>query len=288
MVAKSGHDGTFRNWLGRIVRPLMSAIFSLGVISATITPALAQPASCDPAYWNALKAKAWEEAQREIEQNQNLIYMADSVLQYTCFDQFLQDLANAAPNMFSMSTRWGPVLGPNMANALNILVDNSLINYITLNFNNNGALGGRAGIGTYRPQVITAAGAAYHCDQMAQVWEAAKCMNFVDKPDIDDFFMLNKYVGWDPRQYSRTMAACTADGRWPANQNLALNNAQQYKTDTAALVAAFTSTTACSAPAIPTGVTVSQPGTNTTTFAEVICTNPGCAATTGGACSAAP
>jgi hypothetical protein len=45
--------------------------------------------SCDPAYYDTLQSRAWLEAQREITQNQNLIFKPDSVLQYTCFDKHL-------------------------------------------------------------------------------------------------------------------------------------------------------------------------------------------------------
>src|SRR5437016_4882806 len=41
---------------------------------------------CDPEYMDALEARAYLEAQREVAQNQNYILKPDSVLEYTCFD----------------------------------------------------------------------------------------------------------------------------------------------------------------------------------------------------------
>ena len=57
--------------------------------------AYAQPVSpCDPQYMDALEARAWLEAEREISQNKNLIYKPDSVLEYTCFAGFLNEAAS--------------------------------------------------------------------------------------------------------------------------------------------------------------------------------------------------
>ena len=93
--------------------------------------ALAQFAAtpCDPDYYESLEARAWLEAQREITQNQNLIFKPDSVLEYTCFDNHLRELADHADEMFSETTRWGgsvlttPVAqSRHMDNALDLLV----------------------------------------------------------------------------------------------------------------------------------------------------------------------
>ena len=43
------------------------------------------PTSCDPEYMDALEARAYMEAQREIAQNKNLIFKPDSLLDYPCF-----------------------------------------------------------------------------------------------------------------------------------------------------------------------------------------------------------
>ncbi len=56
--------------------------------------------TCDPDFWDVLKDRAWEEGQREINQNQNLIARPDSVLAMTCFDSFLNHLARYADRNF--------------------------------------------------------------------------------------------------------------------------------------------------------------------------------------------
>lgn len=45
--------------------------------------------TCDPAFYDVLSNRAWQEAQREITQTKNLIARPDSVLSLSCFNQFL-------------------------------------------------------------------------------------------------------------------------------------------------------------------------------------------------------
>ena len=57
----------------------------IGVFIPSPHAAEIAPQSCDSNYWRQLSSRAWLEAEREIMQNQNLIFKPDSVLQYTCF-----------------------------------------------------------------------------------------------------------------------------------------------------------------------------------------------------------
>src|ERR1044072_4359830 len=100
------------------------ALISMRIASAALCALLlclsarVQAAStpCDPEYMDALEARAYLEAQREVAQNQNYILKPDSVLQYTCFDLFIGHFASD-PNWgvncdqwpFSDSCRWGAV-----------------------------------------------------------------------------------------------------------------------------------------------------------------------------------
>ncbi|MCB1592935.1 MAG: hypothetical protein KDI90_10850 [Alphaproteobacteria bacterium] len=68
------------------------------VLSAGSVLAAAVPDTCDEDFWDVLRARAWEEANREITQNQNLIAKPDSVLQYICFDRYMNHLARYAEN----------------------------------------------------------------------------------------------------------------------------------------------------------------------------------------------
>ena len=61
------------------------------------------PATCSPVIWDNFKNRAWEEGQREITQNQNLIARPDSVLSMTCFDQFANHFSKYGSEHFPSS-----------------------------------------------------------------------------------------------------------------------------------------------------------------------------------------
>lgn len=240
-------------------------------------PAMALPASCDPDYWNAMKAKAWLEAQREIAQNQNLIYKPDSVLEYTCFDKFLNhlsDVVHVQHRLFSETTTWGTITGPDMELALGGLVGTTLLSYINMNFSHN-YLGGR-GDGPGVP-VSAVTSENYACSAMSAVWQQAKCLNFVqdaplDRTARDDFFNLTWFSTNDPRDIP---TACVPDARWDPNTNLALNTPAVYTEEAFNTYADHFATTGCPAAPIPTGVVVTRQGY--IPYNEKVCINPGCA-----------
>ena len=210
----------------------------------------AQPATCDPSYWNSLKAKAWTEAEREIEQNQNYIYKADSVLQYTCFDQYLNVLAYRSISMFS-SNPWNwpgvsPV--PNMYTALQDLVGDSLSSYLSQNFSNH-YLGEFSSL-SYSPGWST----TYNCDDMKKVWQAAKCQDFANQGTFDgksntkkntsslgDFFYISDYGTSD---YRALPSSCAIAPNWSSKLSLASNSASQYPKETYNVYDNFFNTTA--------------------------------------------
>lgn len=188
----------------------------------TVTPA-ASP--CDPNYFESLKSRAWMEAQREITQNQNLIFKPDSVFEYTCFDKFADELADHAKDMFSETQRWGPIPGitiDSMDTALNNLIGTALIKYIDQNFDKNSSkppeqydlLGGRLSPRPpndslpddkrfdYTPKPIQGhtfdsggnyKGVEYDCNMMNRVWMEAKCMDFIDSTENDGFYTFQEY-----------------------------------------------------------------------------------------------
>lgn len=267
---------------------MTNRILALGFAALVLlgsVPAMAQPASCDPKYWDSMKAKAWLEAQREIAQNQNLIYKPDSVLEYTCFDQFLNqlsDIVHVQHRLFSETTAWGTIPGPNMELALGGLVGTALLSYINLNFSHD-YLGGR-GNGPGVPVSMVTSG-NYNCSAMSAVWQQAKCLNFVqDAPKnrtaMDDFFNLSWFASNDPRDIP---TACVPDGRWATNTNLALNTPANYTEEVFNTYANHFATTGCPAAPIPTGVEVTRQGY--APYFEYVCINPGCAYTPTGSTS---
>lgn len=173
--------------------------------SAQTAPDIAtQP--CDTEYWRQMSARAWMEAEREIMQNQNLIFKADSVLEYTCFDQFVSINAYQGGNIFTHTTYFGtPIIqrsaNESMNNALNAVVINALNAYKSGSFSNS-FLSGRADhmtIANTNSQFISATtNAAYTCNIMADVWKTAKCANFIDDAafqSTDGFYPFETITG---------------------------------------------------------------------------------------------
>lgn len=171
----------------------------LFLFAFTLTPFMTAQAqnvatsSCDPEYFKSMKSRAWLEAQREITQNQNLIFKPDSVLEYTCFPQQMVQLARNAPLMFSENPRWGLSIG-DMAGALSSLVLTATGSYLTANFTlpNDSLLGGRAD--GLKPPLLPNPAQAYSCNVMNDVWLAAKCMDFIDNEEHDGFYSFVDYA----------------------------------------------------------------------------------------------
>ena len=152
--------------------------------------------ACDPKYYESLESRAWLEAQREITQNQNLIVKGDSVLEYSCFDKHMGVLASNA---------WSNA-GANMGSALSSLAGSAMDEYLDSNFN-HAMLGGRSNINYEFNGNVS--GGSYNCDMMKRVWEAAKCMHFIDTgnydgklaSDYDGFFTFAEYANMDDRRF---------------------------------------------------------------------------------------
>ena len=153
------------------------------------------PQPCDTDYWDTLTSRAWLEAEREIMQNQNLIFKADSVLEYTCFDRFSAASARFAGEIFS-DEDGVQRLDAGLLNTVN----NPTLNYIIGNFIHT-YLGGRAPEYATDPpnRVLDFAAGAYACEEMAGVWQSAKCANLLHTAalaDIDGFYPFIDLLGF--------------------------------------------------------------------------------------------
>lgn len=233
---------------------------------------------CDPEYFESLEARAWLEAQREITQNQNLITKPDSVLAYSCFNQFGKVLAQQAQNMFSETQRWsGTGIGTDsMDNALNALVQPSLNAYLTGNFypdGNHTYLGGR-GPSPYTESDM--AGGTYNCSQMNEIWKIAKCYDFQTESH-DGFFTFEEHASEDKRQLP---SSCSNPNWNDPIQTAGLNpaSAPNWPFDKVEpYYDRFDPASCGSYPPIPTGVTVT---TNVQAlpadYEEKACIIPGC------------
>jgi hypothetical protein len=337
---------------------IMCVVLPLSVsqVAAQTLPATA----CDPEYMDALESRAWLEAQREITQNQNLISKPDSVLEYTCFNRFLNTMSkNWGDRMFSETNHWGAVIGVDKTSTdstLDNVVRTTMLAYLTKNFQHN-FLGGRLpGIDYHlddtqgsNPQGTNPTGTPnfsttessprgaeqivnggstpgslpedqqkYDCDRMAKVWELARCLNFMQRPDKESFFDFPWYKDHDPRDLPPGFAACQAptlaatgggqqNGQGTDAYSQAMRSAfngddndvklytlqpdndpfaddTRYKKDPVVshldLISPIGSNNVnqCSG-SIKTGITVIR---NNAQYDEIICTNPGCAQPEGG------
>jgi hypothetical protein len=242
-------------------------------------PAIAST-PCDSTYYQTLSARAWLEAQREITQNQNLILKPDSVLEYTCFDMFLAELADHADEMFSETSQFGaPLSTTSMDNALENLVGTSLRNFVSANFGYYDMLGGHsAGVGINHTIPSPIAGGTYTCDMMNQVWLAAKCINFASNPAEDGFYTFQEYSTQPDKRYLPTRNCAAAP--WAANISTALTS-PPWTPDPMQTYLAFIDPNNCAAGnasniAIPTGVAVTRTAVAPTSYNEHVCIIPGC------------
>jgi len=137
-------------------------LLALMLLILTSWQAAAQTAAplCDDALWNQMVQRSRLQGQVDITKAENLIYKADSILQYTCFNRFM-DVART-----NMTYYFNPTF---IDSAIKPIVDR----WIADNYNHT-AMGGRI------PSTVTyaaASGSNYTCDMMARVWENAKCLN---------------------------------------------------------------------------------------------------------------
>ncbi len=243
-------------------------------------PGTIAESTCDCAYLESLESQAWMAAQRQITQNQNLIVKADSVMEYTCFDSFLDVVASeTVAGLFSETEVWGaiPGQGPFSTDvALGDSVYETMAVYLGLNFGHE-FLGGRVPL-DYEPDGV--AGAAYSCGLMAEVWQMAKCYNFATMPQ-DGWFSYASYAETPDRRVLPD--PCEDDGRWLVNFDLAQIdrpwwlvqdpiNTLQYEYVTEFLLPGF-----CETPPQPTGVVVAAfENLGHGVWPDAFCTNPGC------------
>lgn len=255
--------------------------------------------ACDPHYMDALEARAWLEAQREISQNQNLILKPDSVLEYTCFDRLIAHVARNFPNgrQFSETRIWEGIPIPLVTDvttdlALNEVAGTALVAYLSENFS-HGFLSGRVGL-DYEPDLIEG-NRTYVCDRMALVWDMARCMNFHDREDLEGFFDFAHYSTNDPRQLPSDYAACEAPrAAYNLSAPVAFNNDEDlfilspentpvhdpigYNEDIVQSFVERMSPGNCNGDyRIPTGVRIVRERVNSDDpYNEYVCTQPGC------------
>lgn len=276
--------------------------------------------TCDAAVWKTMEARARLETEREIMQNQNLIFKADSILNYTCFDSMAGHAATTVGVLFTHTAYFGSQIIPwgapyGMDEAMNNVVGKSMQQYISDNFQHS-YMGGRGnpapnglGLGAPRaPQIRQ--GQSYGCNVMNQVWMAAKCMNFMHTTTFaadDGFYPFVDLGPGGPDSYQAKAdrrawpTACPSaspitGSTWQDTYRDSRNersfgvegNLYRYQTINQQV---FTQVRERVEPgrctggvAIRTGVQVILSPGATQTYPDGVCTNPGCTYTQGGQC----
>jgi len=164
--------------------------------------------SCAADTWAAMVNQAVMETRREDILNKRYIVKPDAVIDYSCFDLHVKNVADSAGPIFSETKKWAnlPVdligkvvtvkreLGSkSLDGAIMDIVQSVATNYRRRQFNQP-LLSGSA-------TVPTSAG-SNNCDVMAKVWKAAKCKNF---DGSNAFYTFEDLKTTDPREFPPNM-----------------------------------------------------------------------------------
>lgn len=263
--------------------------------------------SCDADFMNQIYARAFLESERENIINEVIVRKPDSVLEYTCFDQFLSYTAGPGAEIFTESDRWhnirvpiggniGGVPVPDVAfdvymgndkvdKSLNFLVMDSLNKYIDKNFYHDFLGGVATGINSSISATVGSV-PSYLCDAMYTVHHLAKCNDF----GLDDPFMtFSEFVGAanDPRALpQQCIGTAITDDLIKLAHNENWNYAAAEAVTTHNNLMNIAPKPTCEAP-IPTGLIVrsetvtldihSNPTVSGSyQFQDKVCPNPGC------------
>ncbi len=186
--------------------------------------------SCAVDTWVALNNQAALEGRRETAMQRRFIAKADSVIDYGCLPFYLKKTETVVASIFSETDAWvnRPVDIIGKTHTMNktmgaMSMDSSLLNVIWTaheEYKKNFAhplLGGLEGV------AITPDGSK--CQDMQQVWDAARCQNF-PAPDTA-FPRFSDLISNDPRQFPSTMA-CSSTAINQGMIDAAKNQATKY------------------------------------------------------------
>ncbi len=184
--------------------------------------------ACDGNFMNQIYSRAFLEGSREVIMSEQLIHKPDSVLEYTCFDKFINMAAHNAGAAFSESQKWQSVeidlwtrddtsttttindtgatsgfpdqseysvfSGDRLDNVLTGFLFDILQDYIDDNFDHS-FLGESL---TINNDIDTSGigSNSYLCTHMETVWNIARCIDFGED---DRFRSFEHLVNFDPR-----------------------------------------------------------------------------------------
>lgn len=276
--------------------------------------------TCDTQVWQTMAARAQLETEREIMQNQNLIFKADSILDYVCFDNFAAHAAKNVGVLFTHTTYFGNSsiiqMGSTygMDKAMQNVVMTAMGPYLNDNFSHEwlGGRGAKLNMASKRKMQEIGPREYSTCNVMNQVWQQAKCMNFLHTQDFaatDGFYPfinLTPTTGGqavdgyesktDIRKYPNPCNGGTPilGSTWKEKYRDSRNETDFGSIDKlydygTPLLQAFREVrdrvvpAGCAAP-IPTGIKIILGPNDSTPYEDGVCTNPGCSYTRNGKC----
>ena len=214
---------------------------------------------CDPVFFDVMEARSTMEGQQDVEVAERLILKPDSVLEYSCFNDSVNNLS--------------VFIGGGLGAVSGAIVTNSLASYLGNNFGHTYAGGASGPPGAPGPT----------CNAMAAVWHFLKCNDF----DRNHFLSMAEMPANDIRVFPTTCpnpAARTANwnamigAAFPAPANPSVNGSIDAVTHYNDQIIAGP----CGASTvIPTGVIVG----GTAPFPDAVCSVPGCYYDGSGGCN---
>lgn len=265
------------------------------VLSTAEVYAATVPPTCDTDYWEVMKARAWEGGEREMTQNRNIIAKSDSVLSF-CFDDYMDHLAEAATHMFpgnpqeSSGTGGGfatdalvsALTGLGVGLDMNGVLENLIVDTLVDIHQSFGAtfLGDRSSVSS---AITSVSDTVFNCAEMNQIWEEAKCYNFMTEAWHDGFYVFDDYVatqlsGNDYREHIRGRMCTGIVPPIPWSVAHAAANPIPGGLGAMDLTTTYMNLldpTACgSVTPVDTGVEVTRQ--DGTTYQDAICIAPGC------------
>lgn len=206
---------------------LLGIVFSFFVllganpVLAASASSLTVPLTCDPDFWDVLKARAWEGGEREMTQNRNIIAKSDSTLSF-CFDDYMDHLAWYADRAFPNhpNESGGPAInayvaiqralgsadpaltqGLDMNSVLEILILDTMVSGVSripLNADDGAALAcprayyleegfGNRFLGdrstTSALPASSVSDTLFNCQEINTIWREAKCYTFAKESE---------------------------------------------------------------------------------------------------------
>lgn len=208
---------------------------------------------CDIDLWSKMHARANIHTHMDSVTVQNLVYKPDSVLEYTCFERFLDVAINSMTYYF-------------IPDYTDTIIRNGVQDYIFNNFGHTFMGGRMPDAGGSAP----ASGSDYVCEAMSKVWEVSRCLNFANDDPPENFYTLTDFLNADDiRRYPEATCSKPAMGAFgvvpvqgsPLNANTPVNAED------------------CGA-AIQTGYKINIPvesgETRAQEYDEYVCINPTC------------